>query len=580
MRTLKNITINEKYELTHFIENTSFCAIYNAKDLSDGSLVSISIYNAAKISRDDLDNDGELREINFLKSGIYGLPKLIGFGDFTHELEKYRYITTEFISGESVMDRMKRKGPLGEFESVNVCLQILNIAQELHRKSEPILLNGLSLDNLMYDMSGESEQIKLRNLINLRYFKDDFKFSYVDGVSPFLLANECFSNVFTVKTDQFNLAALLYQMMKGIPPFFVENNKEISSKDAIDDFIASRIEQGLLFDESFDKHMKLFFQKALNSDPDLRFNTMSEFKEFLNRDKVLNTIDQKPIKNIRIKKGNGFKDIAGMKEVKNQLQTQVIDVLSRVEHFKKYGVTIPNGMLLYGPPGCGKSYISEKFCEEAGFNFMLIKPSDLSSIYVSGGEEKIGQLFSEAESNSPTVLCFDEVDAVMPKRTEGINQSISSRVNEFLVQINKCSDRGIFVVATTNKPDLIDEAMLRSGRLELQFYIAPPDEEARQQLFELYLKNRHCEVGLDFSILSSKTIDYVASDIEFIVNKAAHKSAIKDIRISMNILLEIIQGFKPTVSKKVIDQYKKQHTNFSENGDDNDSRPSIGFKRN
>ena len=129
-----------------------------------------------------------------------------------------------------------------------------------------------------------------------------------------------------------------------------------------------------------------------------------------------------------------------MQAVKEQLQTQVIDVLTKVEHFKKYGVTIPNGMLLYGPPGCGKSYISEKFCEEAGFNFILIKPSDLSSIYVSGGEEKIGQLFTDAETNSPTVICFDEVDAVMPKRTEGINQSISSRVNEFLAQINKCSE--------------------------------------------------------------------------------------------------------------------------------------------
>ena len=132
--------------------------------------------------------------------------------------------------------------------------------------------------------------------------------------------------------------------------------------------------------------------------------------------------------------------------------SEVLDVLKRPEHFKKYGVTIPNGMLLYGPPGCGKSFISEKFCEEAGFNFFMIKPSDLSSIYISGGEEKIGQLFSEAAANAPTVICFDEVDAMMPKRSDDTNQSISARVNEFLAQINKCADRGIFVIATTNKP--------------------------------------------------------------------------------------------------------------------------------
>ena len=83
-----------------------------------------------------------------------------------------------------------------------------------------------------------------------------------------------------------------------------------------------------------------------------------------------------------------------------------MDVLNKPEHFKKYGVTVPNGMLLYGPPGCGKTFISEKFCEEAGYNFFLIKPSDLSSIYVSGGEEKIGNLFNQAEQNSPCHVYF------------------------------------------------------------------------------------------------------------------------------------------------------------------------------
>ena len=580
MSNLKNYIVNDKYRIKHFIESTSFCDVYTAQSLSDNTLVSLSIYNAAKISRDDLDDNGDLREINFLKMGITGFPKLIGFGDFSHDLEKYRYIATDFISGESVMDRMKRLGPLGEFEAVNVAIEVAKVAQELHSKDEPILLNGLSLENIMFDMSGDSEQIRLRNLINLRYFKDDFKYSYVDGVSPFLLANECFNDVFTVKSDQYNIAALLYQMMKLIPPYFNESVKKVNSKSSIDEFVNSRNAQALLFDESFDEHMKFLVLKALNSDSDQRFKSVNEFMSFLNRDKVLDKVEQKPIKNIQKKVGNGFKDVAGMQAVKKQLKSQVIDVLTRTEHFKKYGVTIPNGMLLYGPPGCGKSYISEKFCEEAGFNFMLIKPSDLSSIYVSGGEEKIGQLFADAQTNAPTVICFDEVDAVMPKRTDGINQSISSRVNEFLVQINKCSERGIFVIATTNKPDLIDDAMLRSGRLELQFYIPPPDDQAREELFKLYLKNRHCEIDIDFKELSKRTNNFVASDIEFIVNKASHKSAMLDVRISNAVFSEVLDGFKPTVSKKIIDQYQQDYNRFSGNKKDDDSRPSIGFKRN
>ena len=580
MSRLKNVIINEKYKIKHFIDSTSFCEVYSAQSLLDKSLVSLSIYNAAKISRDDLDSNGDLREINFLKTGTTGFPKLIGFGDFSHELEKYRYIATEFISGETVLDRMKRKGPLGEFEAVNVAIELSKIAQELHNKEKPILINGLSLDNIVFDMSSESEQLKLRNLINLRYFEDEFKYSYVDGISPFLLADECFSDVFTVKTDQFNIAALLYNMIKGIPPFFHDKSSELNSKDSIDKFLGYRNEKGLLFDDSFDKHMKLFLLKALNNDPDQRFSSISEFNDYLNRDKLLNIVSEKPLKNKKIKMGNGFKDIAGMNNIKEQLQTQVIDVLTKVEHFKKYGVTIPNGMLLYGPPGCGKSYISEKFCEEAGFNFILIKPSDISSIYVSGGEEKIGQLFTDAENNSPSVICFDEVDAVMPKRTEGINQSVSARVNEFLAQINKCSDRGIFVIATTNKPDLIDDAMLRSGRLELQFYIPPPDDKAREELFKLYLKNRYCEIDINYTELSNNTKNHVASDIEFIVNKAAHKSAMLDVRISNDILIEVLKSFKPTVSKSVIDEYEKDYNRFNEIDNEDEARPSIGFKRN
>ena len=580
MSRLKNVIINEKYKIKHFIDSTSFCEVYSGQSLLDKSLVSLSIYNAAKISRDDLDSNGDLREINFLKTGTTGFPKLIGFGDFSHELEKYRYIATEFISGETVLDRMKRKGPLGEFEAVNVAIELSKIAQELHNKEKPILINGLSLDNIVFDMSSESEQLKLRNLINLRYFEDEFKYSYVDGISPFLLADECFSDVFTVKTDQFNIAALLYNMIKGIPPFFHDKSSELNSKDSIDKFLGYRNEKGLLFDDSFDKHMKLFLLKALNNDPDQRFSSISEFNDYLNRDKLLNIVSEKPLKNKKIKMGNGFKDIAGMNNIKEQLQTQVIDVLTKVEHFKKYGVTIPNGMLLYGPPGCGKSYISEKFCEEAGFNFILIKPSDISSIYVSGGEEKIGQLFTDAENNSPSVICFDEVDAVMPKRTEGINQSVSARVNEFLAQINKCSDRGIFVIATTNKPDLIDDAMLRSGRLELQFYIPPPDDKAREELFKLYLNNRYCEIDLNYLELSNMTKNHVASDIEFIVNKAAHKSAMLDVRISNDILIEVLKSFKPTVSKSVIDEYEKDYNRFNDIGNEDEARPSIGFKRN
>ena len=574
MNTLKNLTISDRYKIKYFIESTSFCDIYTAQEKNTSQLINLCVYNASKISSDDLDENNDLREIGFLKLGIEGFPKFIGFGDFSHKMEKYRYIATEFISGESVLDRMKRLGPLNEFDATFVALNITQIANNLHSREEPILLNGLSLDNIMFDMSGDTEGIVLRNLINVRFFKDDFQYDFTDGILANNLAPECYKNVFTAKTDQFNICALFYQMMHGTPLWFNDQQVHLNNIESIDKHLRARVSKLKLAD-NIDEHLSRFFLKALNENSDDRFRNLTDFSTYLKREKLL-IVQKSKINKPKIKIGNGFKDIAGMDDLKNQLQTQVLDVLRRPEHFKKYGVTVPNGMLLYGPPGCGKTFISEKFCEEAAFNFFLVKPSDLSSIYISGGEEKIGQLFAEAESNSPSVICFDEVDAIMPKRGEDSHQSISARVNEFLAQINKCSERGIFIIATTNKPDLIDEAMLRTGRLELQLYVPPPDLIAREKLFELYLKNRYCEIDIQFDKLAEMTEGIVASDVEFVVNQSSHKAAMLDVRISMSILHEIISSFKPSISKDVIDKYQKEHVSFL-NTSESPARKKIGF---
>ena len=427
MSALKNVQIKTSYQIKHFIEQTSFCTLYTGIDLESSKLVNLSIYKSSKIARDDIGDDGNLRELEFLKLAIEGFPKLLSFGDFTHNLEKYRYIATEFVSGESVMDRMMRVGSLGEFDAIRVGLKISEIAHHLHSRDQAVLLNGLSLDNILFDMSDESESIKLRNLINVRHFDEAFKFKYLDGLNLAHLAPEVYNDVFTPKTDLYNIAALTYQMVCGVLPYHDSESQDLKAPKDLNSYLEKR-NQPLNFSEVFEPHLKKVLQKALHHDADQRFNTLDEFARFLNREKLLSAPKSTASKKTYIKRGNGFNDIAGMQSLKDQLSSEVLDVLKRPEHFKKYGVTIPNGMLLYGPPGCGKSFISEKFCEEAGFNFFMIKPSDLSSIYVSGGEEKIGQLFSEAAANAPTVICFDEVDAMMPKRSDDTNQSISARV--------------------------------------------------------------------------------------------------------------------------------------------------------
>jgi len=586
MWNLKGIEINNLYKVKHFIEKTSYCEVYSAIEIATSSMVNLSVYKKSEIAIDDLDEDGNLKEIQFLEIGIDAFPKLKTFGDFDDLGETYSYIATEFIVGESLSDRIKRTGALDEYDTVKIALKLCEVGEKLHNRSKPVLINGLSIDNIMIDMSQAEEQIKFRNLINMRLMNDDFKYNYLDGLSINQVAPEIFDNNFSTKSDQFNIGALVYQMHTGSLPLFSDESINLKDSNAREKFLEFRNDSYEL-SKNISIELKTVIQKALSKDPNDRYSSLSELSRFLNKERIVegsqdnsNTSQDKsePL----VKRGNGFDDIAGMDDLKNTLKSKIIDVIKRPEHFKKYGVTIPNGMLLYGPPGCGKTFISEKFCEEAGFNFFLVKASDVTSIYKSGGEQKIGELFKDAAANAPTVICFDEVDGIMPKRQSGeSSQHKNSEVNEYLTQINKCSERGIFVIATTNKPDMIDTAILRTGRLEVHVYVPPPGKIARKKIFELYLKNRYSDDNIDYDKLASMTDNYVASDIEFIINSASHTAAIKEIPISMDIILNVIKEFKPSLNEEKLKEYEVARKTFENNDkSDNNSRTPIGFRRN
>ena len=586
MWNLKGTEINNLYKVKHFIEKTSYCEVYSAIEIATSSMVNLSVYKKSEIAIDDLDEDGNLKEIHFLEIGIDAFPKLKTFGDFDDLGETYSYIATEFIVGESLSDRIKRTGALDEYDTVKIALKLCEVGEKLHNRSKPVLINGLSIDNIMIDMSQAEEQIKFRNLINMRLMNDDFKYNYLDGLSINQVAPEIFDNNFSTKSDQFNIGALVYQMHTGSLPLFSDESINLKDSNAKEKFLEFRNDSYEL-SKNISIELKTVIQKALSKDPNDRYSSLSELSRFLNKERIVegsqdnsNTSQDKsePL----VKRGNGFADIAGMDDLKNTLKSKIIDVIKRPEHFKKYGVTIPNGMLLYGPPGCGKTFISEKFCEEAGFNFFLVKASDVTSIYKSGGEQKIGELFKDAAANAPTVICFDEVDGIMPKRQSGeSSQHKNSEVNEYLTQINKCSERGIFVIATTNKPDMIDTAILRTGRLEVHVYVPPPGKIARKKIFELYLNNRYSDTNIDYDKLASMTDNYVASDIEFIINSASHTAAIKEIPISMDIILNVIKEFKPSLNEEKLKEYEVARKTFENNDkSDNNSRTPIGFRRN
>ena len=269
-----------------------------------------------------------------------------------------------------------------------------------------------------------------------------------------------------------------------------------------------------------------------------------------------------------------------MAGLKITLIDEVLGPLRNPKKFAEYGLTIPNGLLLYGPPGCGKTYISERFAEEAKLPFKKIIPSDLASIYIHGSQEKIGQLFDEAKKAAPCILFFDELDALLPKRDGGnTNPNVASEVNEFLAQMSNCSEEGVFIIGATNRPHFIDDAVLRSGRMDKKVYVAPPDYDARKAMFVLHLANRPIDKGLDYDELAALTENRVSSDVKLIVDDASRKALRNDTRITQKELISAIQDVPSSLSSGVLEGYQSVDATMSGKADLNSgARERIGFK--
>jgi SpoVK/Ycf46/Vps4 family AAA+-type ATPase len=216
-----------------------------------------------------------------------------------------------------------------------------------------------------------------------------------------------------------------------------------------------------------------------------------------------------------------WKGVAGMRDLKAMLERDVILPLLEPEIYSHYRVTLPNGILLYGPPGCGKTFIARKLAELLKFNFMEVTPGNIASVYVHGTQGKIADLFKEARSQAPCMLFFDELDAMTPNREGGsVSHHYASEVNEFLVQLNECSKQKILVVGATNLLERIDPAVRRPGRLDKKFFVGPPDYEARLELTKLCMVNRPQE-EIDWRMCANELEGYTCAEIEFVVNEAA-----------------------------------------------------------
>lgn len=283
--------------------------------------------------------------------------------------------------------------------------------------------------------------------------------------------------------------------------------------------------------------------------------------------------------------GHGFRDIAGMSELKQFVTEGFINVLKNRECAEVYGIKPPS-ILFYGPSGCGKTFFAEKMAEEVGINFMKIVPDDLACTWVHGTQQKIGEVFRNAEKKAPTLLFFDEFDAMVPKRSgREENQHYDSEVNEFLCMLNNAAERGVYVLAATNHPERIDKAVLRTGRIDEMVYIDMPDQEARKSLFSLALSKLPSDDHIDLDRLAELTEGYNCSDISYIVQSAARKMFNVTIKrnateyqpVGQALLEEVISQKRPSVCDRDLREYERMRNEFSVRGKDC-RRTRIGFR--
>lgn len=219
-----------------------------------------------------------------------------------------------------------------------------------------------------------------------------------------------------------------------------------------------------------------------------------------------------------------FNDVAGADEVKEEL-SEVVDFLKKPQKFKAIGAKIPKGVLLFGPPGTGKTLLARAVAGEAGVPFFTISGSDFVEMFVGVGASRVRDLFEQAKKNSPCIIFIDEIDAVGRQRGAGVGGGHDEReqtLNQLLVEMDGFdANEGIIILAATNRPDILDPALLRPGRFDRQVTVGRPDVRGREEILKVHVRNKPLSAEVDLKVIAKQTAGFTGADLANLVNEAA-----------------------------------------------------------
>lgn len=561
-----------------------------------------------------------IEEVKFLRSrqSDKHFPKVIDCGIEKVGNRRFGWMLQQNINANSLTNEIKLQRGLCMSDVVKVMEALFTAIDEIARYTRGGGHYNITTDNILLDYDGD--ELKGVYLIGL----SDMGTSY-HGSTPFTAelhdnrfrAPESANGVFSHLTDVYALGIAMTMMISG--DVAEEENNIIDSR--LSTFSSMEFRKWFMKRnrDKLSAAQRLILEKATDVNPSGRFQTVDRFRSFVGKlakgnistqthvertatlaaggngsviteeEKRFERLDHEAERKAKAQDSarktsvRGLDEVAGMSELKALFRRDFIRIVRNPKVAQAYGIKPSNCTLLYGPQGCGKTFIAEKAAQESGLKYKIVNPSELGSIYIHGSQQKIAELFDEAEKKGPMILIFDEFDAIVPKRDADLNGNQANEVNEMLTQLNNCASRGIYVLATTNRPGLLDPAIMRKGRVDRTVYVSLPDKEARKELFRLEIEKRPF-VNIDYEVLASVSENFTCSDISFIVEESARlcfeetldRGLDEPLPLSMNRLMEVIKGTQPSVSEKQRKEYLELKDKM-ENRQSSGERKRVGF---